>query len=65
MIAISAGQEDGAPLIQIVNGNKIYGGLHAVNGVNFELRAGEIHVCSARTERENRRSARRSPARSP
>jgi ABC-type sugar transport system ATPase subunit len=44
MIAISEGQEDGAPLIQIVNGNKIYGGLHAINGVNFELRAGEIHA---------------------
>jgi ABC-type sugar transport system ATPase subunit len=44
MIAISAGQGDGAPLLQIVNGNKIYGGLHAINGVNFELRAGEIHA---------------------
>jgi ABC-type sugar transport system ATPase subunit len=44
MTAISAGQGDETPLLQIVNGNKIYGGLHAINGVNFELRAGEIHA---------------------
>jgi ABC-type sugar transport system ATPase subunit len=44
MTAVSAGQGDEAPLLQIVNGNKIYGGLHAINGVNFELRAGEIHA---------------------
>jgi ABC-type sugar transport system ATPase subunit len=44
MTAISAKQGDEAPLLQIVNGNKIYGGLHAINGVNFELRAGEIHA---------------------
>src|SRR6202166_3058526 len=34
----------GGPLLQIVKGSKIYGGLHAINGVNFELRAGEIHA---------------------
>ena len=34
----------GAPLLEIVNGSKIYGGLHAINGVNFDLRAGEIHA---------------------
>ncbi len=33
-----------APLLQIVNGSKVYGGLHAINGVDFELRAGEIHA---------------------
>jgi ABC-type sugar transport system ATPase subunit len=44
MSAISARQSSEAPLLQIVNGNKIYGGLHAINGVNFELRAGEIHA---------------------
>jgi simple sugar transport system ATP-binding protein len=44
MTATSAGQGDETPLLQIVNGNKIYGGLHAINGVNFELRAGEIHA---------------------
>jgi ABC-type sugar transport system ATPase subunit len=44
MTVIPAGRRDEAPLLQIVNGNKIYGGLHAINGVNFELRAGEIHA---------------------
>ncbi|MGC2785877.1 MAG: sugar ABC transporter ATP-binding protein [Roseiarcus sp.] len=34
----------GTPLLQIVNGSKVYGGLHAINGVDFELRAGEIHA---------------------
>ncbi len=33
-----------APLLQIVKGSKIYGGLHAIEGVDFELRAGEIHA---------------------
>jgi ABC-type sugar transport system ATPase subunit len=44
MTLASIGQGEEAPLLQIVNGNKIYGGLHAINGVNFELRAGEIHA---------------------
>ena len=44
MTAVSTGRGDETPLLQIVNGNKIYGGLHAINGVNFELRAGEIHA---------------------
>jgi len=33
-----------APLLQIVNGGKVYGGLHALQGVNFDLRPGEIHA---------------------
>ena len=33
-----------APLLQIVKGSKVYGGLHAIDGVDFELRAGEIHA---------------------
>jgi ABC-type sugar transport system ATPase subunit len=32
------------PLLQIVKGSKVYGGLHAIDGVDFELRAGEIHA---------------------
>ncbi|HXT09437.1 MAG TPA: sugar ABC transporter ATP-binding protein [Roseiarcus sp.] len=32
------------PLLQIVDGGKVYGGLHAIQGVNFELRRGEIHA---------------------
>jgi simple sugar transport system ATP-binding protein len=34
----------GAPLLQVVKGSKVYGGLHAIEGVDFELRAGEIHA---------------------
>ena len=36
---------DGAtPLLQVINGSKVYGGLHAIQDVNFDLRAGEIHA---------------------
>jgi ABC-type sugar transport system ATPase subunit len=34
----------GVPLLQVVNGSKVYGGLHAINRVDFDLRAGEIHA---------------------
>jgi ABC-type sugar transport system ATPase subunit len=34
----------GAPLLQIIKGSKTYGGLHAIKGVDFDLRAGEIHA---------------------
>jgi simple sugar transport system ATP-binding protein len=38
-------QNDGkAPLLKIVKGSKVYGGLHAIDGVDFELHAGEIHA---------------------
>ena len=33
-----------APLLEIVNGGKVYGGLHALQAVNFDLRPGEIHA---------------------
>ena len=32
------------PLLQIVDGSKVYGGLHAIENVSFEVRAGEIHA---------------------
>ena len=32
------------PLLQIVQGSKVYGGLHAIEKVDFDLRAGEIHA---------------------
>ena len=32
------------PLLRIVAGSKVYGGLHAIEGVDFDLRAGEIHA---------------------
>jgi simple sugar transport system ATP-binding protein len=31
-----------APLLQIIEGSKVYGGLHAIEKIDFELRAGEI-----------------------
>ena len=33
-----------APLLQIVEGSKVYGGLLAIEKVDFELRPGEIHA---------------------
>ncbi|RDI19103.1 monosaccharide ABC transporter ATP-binding protein (CUT2 family) [Pseudacidovorax intermedius] len=32
------------PLLRIEQGSKVYGGLHAIEKVDFELRAGEIHA---------------------
>ncbi len=33
-----------APLLQIIKGSKVYGGLHAIEDVDFELWPGEIHA---------------------
>src|SRR6201985_3845978 len=43
-MTMSEARAEKAPLLQIVKGSKIYGGLHAIDGVDFELRAGEIHA---------------------
>jgi len=32
------------PVLQVVGGNKIYGGVHAIEGINFDLYAGEVHA---------------------
>ncbi len=32
-----------APLLRVVGGSKLYGGVHAIEGVDFDLRAGEVH----------------------
>ncbi|MBV8837214.1 MAG: sugar ABC transporter ATP-binding protein [Alphaproteobacteria bacterium] len=32
------------PVLQVVNGSKIYGGVHAIEGVNFDLYPGEVHA---------------------
>jgi simple sugar transport system ATP-binding protein len=34
----------GTPLLRIAKGSKVYGGLHAIEQVDFELRAGEMHA---------------------
>ncbi|MDR3466991.1 MAG: sugar ABC transporter ATP-binding protein [Xanthobacteraceae bacterium] len=44
MSDIQSKAEAQAPLLRIVRGSKVYGGLHAIDGVDFELRAGEIHA---------------------
>ena len=31
------------PVLRITTGSKIYGGVHAIEGVDFDLYAGEIH----------------------
>jgi len=36
--------DEPAPLLQILEGSKVYGGLHAIEKVDFELRPGEIHA---------------------
>jgi ABC-type sugar transport system ATPase subunit len=33
-----------APILKIVRGSKAYGGVHALDGVDFDLRPGEIHA---------------------
>src|SRR3984893_14241549 len=32
------------PVLQVVGGNKIYGGVHAIEAINFDLYAGEVHA---------------------
>jgi ABC-type sugar transport system ATPase subunit len=35
---------DSGSLLRVVAGSKVYGGIHAIDKVDFELRAGEIHA---------------------
>ncbi len=32
------------PVLKVVNGSKVYGGVHAIEGVNFDLYPGEVHA---------------------
>jgi len=32
------------PVLSVTNGSKIYGGVHAIEGVDFDLYAGEVHA---------------------
>jgi hypothetical protein len=34
------------PVLQVVGGNKIYGGVHAIEAINFDLYPGEVHARS-------------------
>lgn len=40
----SVAGEAPSPLLQIVKGSKVYGGIHAIENVNFDLRPGEVHA---------------------
>src|SRR5215467_10353843 len=40
-IATAIGRE---PVLAVVNGSKIYGGVHAIEGVSFDLYRGEVHA---------------------
>jgi simple sugar transport system ATP-binding protein len=44
VIEMLARENAAAPILQITKGSKVYGGLHAIEGVDFELRGGEIHA---------------------
>ncbi|HEY5127925.1 MAG TPA: sugar ABC transporter ATP-binding protein [Bradyrhizobium sp.] len=35
---------DVEPILRVLGGNKIYGGVHAIENVDFDLRPGEIHA---------------------
>jgi ABC-type sugar transport system ATPase subunit len=41
-VANAAGTRD--PVLRITGGSKIYGGVHAIEGVDFDLYAGEVHA---------------------
>ncbi len=32
------------PVLKVVNGSKVYGGVHAIEGVSFDLFSGEVHA---------------------
>src|ERR1700747_25686 len=36
--------EGSQPVLRVVNGSKIYGGVHAIEGINFDLYPGEVHA---------------------
>ena len=40
----TTGTTSNAPLLRIVEGSKVYGGLHAIEKVDFDVRPGEIHA---------------------
>jgi len=42
MKAATAGARE--PVLKVVNGSKIYGGVHAIEGVGFDLYPGEVHA---------------------
>jgi ABC-type sugar transport system ATPase subunit len=41
---VTAALDAAGPVLRMVNGGKIYGGIHAIEGINFELCSGEVHA---------------------
>ena len=41
---VNAAQQSGQPVLSITGGGKIYGGVHAIEGVDFDLYSGEVHA---------------------
>jgi ABC-type sugar transport system ATPase subunit len=44
MMEAATAPENVPPILKIVRGSKMYGGVHALDGVDFDLRPGEIHA---------------------
>jgi ABC-type sugar transport system ATPase subunit len=42
--ATNVGSHGRQPVLRVVKGSKIYGGVHAIEGVNFDLYSGEVHA---------------------
>jgi ABC-type sugar transport system ATPase subunit len=42
--APDAADKSAKPVLQVMGGAKIYGGVHAIEGINFDLYAGEVHA---------------------
>jgi ABC-type sugar transport system ATPase subunit len=42
--AASAADQGRKPVLQVMGGAKIYGGVHAIEAINFDLYAGEVHA---------------------
>ncbi len=40
----AVGPQSGPVLVAVENGSKLYGGIHAIETVSFDLRAGEVHA---------------------
>jgi ABC-type sugar transport system ATPase subunit len=36
--------KDREPVLKVINGSKVYGGVHAIEGVGFDLYPGEVHA---------------------
>ena len=41
-VIVAVGATD--PVLRVVDGNKIYGGIHAIEAIDFDLRRGEVHA---------------------